>query len=170
MPVFYVETVATSPIREYWKVEAANAEEAAEVYGERGEFLYDEVLGEEEGRTVDTVHPEAALAGFFAGQSIAAEAPAMLAALRKISQGADCFTFNSDADAFRFVDMVAEAVAPILARIDGAAPAPTAQPAAPSVKVGEQCASCGAEEGESHGAQCEARAFAAGAAIKRGEG
>lgn len=55
-----------------------------------------------------------------------AEAPAMLAALRKISQGADCFTFNSDADAFRFVDMVAEAVAPIIARIDGAAPAPTA--------------------------------------------
>ena len=88
------------------------------------------------------------------------EAPAMLAALRNLlplwSSGID-EPWVRDARA-------------ILARIDGAAPAPTAQPAAPSVKVGEQCASCGAEEGESHGAQCEARAFAAGAAIKRGEG
>ncbi|MBK6800385.1 MAG: hypothetical protein IPG83_02540 [Novosphingobium sp.] len=61
-----------------------------------------------------------------ANARLIAAAPAMLSALRKISQGADCFTFNSDADAFRFVDMVAEAVAPILSRIDGA---PTAQPA-----------------------------------------
>jgi len=28
MPIFIVETAATSPIREYWKVEAATAEEA----------------------------------------------------------------------------------------------------------------------------------------------
>ena len=80
-------------------------------------------------------------------------APAMLEALRKISQGADCFTFNSDADAFRFVDMVAEIVAPVLARIDGET----------------VCASCGALEGESHGQKCEARAFAVGASIRRAE-
>lgn len=60
---------------------------------------------------------------------IAAAAPAMLAALRKISQQADGFAFNSDADVFRFVDNVAAIVRPILARIDGT---PTAQAAAPT--------------------------------------
>ena len=57
MPIFIVETTATSPIREYWKVEAATVEEAAETYGDKGEFLYDEVLGEEEDRQVSEVHP-----------------------------------------------------------------------------------------------------------------
>lgn len=185
-----------------------------------------------------------------ANARLIAAAPAMLAALRKISQGADCFTFNSDADVFRFVDMVAEIVAPVLARIDGAAPAttapapvaapgfaahaldtlkdceawfanngdvdgvffddatmldrvreslalatPTAQPAgddpaitaaanlsraalveaagealalqAPISEAGDHCASCGAEEGESHGAQCETRGFALGVDARR---
>lgn len=129
MPIFIVETAAISPIREYWRVEAATAEEAAETYGDKGECLYDEVLGEEEGSQVSEVHPYGALAGFFAAEAARKEAPTMLEALRKISQGADCFTFNSDADTFRFVDMVAEIVAPILSRIDGA---PTAQPSAPS--------------------------------------
>lgn len=57
-----------------------------------------------------------------------AAAPAMLAALGKISQEADSFAFNSDADVFRFVDNVAAIVRPILARIDGTptAPAPGA--------------------------------------------
>lgn len=140
MPIFIVETAATSPIREYWKVEAATVEEAAETYGDKGECLYDEVLGEEEDRQVSEVHPYGALAGFFAAEAARKEAPTMLEALRKISQGADCFTFNSDADVFRFVDMVAEIVAPVLARIDGT---PTAQPAG---AIGE--AGAGAPEGE----------------------
>lgn len=127
MPIFYVETVATSPIREYWKVEAANAEEAAEVYGERGECLYDEVLGEEEGRTVDTVHPEAALASFFARQILTAEAPAMLSALRE---------FLCDQETMQEPyrnEAICERARAILARIDGT---PTAQLAAPISEAG----------------------------------
>jgi hypothetical protein len=124
MPIFYVETVATSPIREYWKVEAANAEEAAEVYGERGECLYDEVLGEEEGRTVDTVHPEAALASFFARQSLAAEAPAMLAALRDTLRDLDAVT-GVDDHGSDTIGCMENRIRAILSRIDG----PTAQPA-----------------------------------------
>ena len=119
MPIFIVETAATSPIREYWRVEAATAEEAAETYGEKGEFLCDEVLGEEEDRQVSEIHTEAALASFFAAEAARKEAPAMLAALRKISQEADSFAFNSDADVFRFVDNVAAIVRPIIARIEG---------------------------------------------------
>lgn len=120
-----------------------------------------------------------------ANARLIAEAPAMLAALRNLlplwSSGID-EPWVSDARA-------------ILSRIDGA---PTAQPAgddpavtaaanlsrtalveaagealalqAPISEAGERCASCGAEEGESHGAQCETRGFAMGAAIKRGEG
>ena len=45
--------------------------------------------------------------------------------------------------------------------------APTAEPAAPISEAGDHCASCGAEEGESHGAQCEARGFAMGAEARR---
>ncbi len=87
-----------------------------------------------------------------------AEAPAMLAALQRAYQA-----LAGDWERTREFDEIGA----ILSRIDGA---PIAEPAAPSGEAGEVCASCGAEEGESHGAQCEARAFAAGAAIKRGEG
>jgi hypothetical protein len=86
------------------------------------------------------------------------EAPAMLAALRHALQA-----LEGDWERTREVDEIRA----ILSRIDGA---PTAQPAAPISEAGDRCASCGAEEGESHGAQCEARGFAMGAAIKRGEG
>lgn len=84
MSIFYVETTAVSPIREYWKVEAETAEEAAEIYGQRGECLYDEVLGEEEDRQVETVHPEADLAKFFVSERARKEAPAMLELLQSV--------------------------------------------------------------------------------------
>lgn len=129
MPIFIVETAATSPIREYWKVEAATAEEAAETYGDKGECLYDEALGEEEGRQVSEVHPYSALAGFFAAEAARKEAPAMLAALRK---AADALEGDIFTDAEECGASVANARAvhgelrAILARIDGT---PTAQPA-----------------------------------------
>lgn len=136
MPIFIVEAVADSPIREFWQIEAGSHQEARAMFsdGHCGKFLWDEVMGEETNRDISEVHTFADLASTIALHNAQQEGPAMLAALRKISQGADCFMFNSDADVFRFVDMVAEAVAPILARIDGAAPAPTAQPA---VAIGE---------------------------------
>jgi len=152
MPIFIVETAAISPIREYWRVEAATAEEAAETYGDKGECLYDEVLGEEEGRQVSEVHPYGALAGFFAAEAARKEVPAMLAALRKFPSDNRA---DNDGNTVAFLVPVAdyEAARAILSRIDGET----------------VCASCGAPEGESHGQKCEARAFAAGASIRRAE-
>ena len=145
MPIFIVETAAISPIREYWRVEAATAEEAAETYGDKGQCLYDEVLGEEDGRQVSEVHTEAALASFFAAEAARKEAPAMLALLRSIGR---------DDDGDGMLDAAGiDRIAAILARIDGET----------------VCASCGAPEGESHGQKCEARAFDVGASIRRAE-
>lgn len=123
MPIFIVETAATSPIREYWKVEAATAEEAAETYGDKGECLYDEVLGEEEGRQVSEVHPYSALAGFFAAEAARKEAPAMLAALRALLHQCEYIASESP-EAMQHPDLLSARA--ILARIEGAAPAPTA--------------------------------------------
>lgn len=125
MPIFIVETAATSPIREYWRVEAATAEEAAETYGEKGECLYDEVLGEEEGRQVSEVHAEAALASFFAAEAARKEAPAMLAALR---HNVEALTILRDAaPVYRPIEGLAkidiqrsiDATRAIIARIEG---------------------------------------------------
>ena len=120
-----------------------------------------------------------------------AEAPAMLAALRKFTSDNRA---DNDGNTVAFLVPVAdyEAARAILARIDGA---PTAQPAGddpaitaaanlsraglvkaagealalqdPISEAGDHCASCGAEEGESHGAQCETRGFAVGVDARR---
>lgn len=148
MPIFIVETAATSPIREYWRVEAATAEEAAETYGEKGECLYDEVLGEEEGRQVSEVHAEAALASFFAAEAARKEAPAMLAALRAVVALAELHIAErsktpEEESEFLSCAYLVNARA-LLARIDGT---PTAQPAAPTASAAEPtaicCTSCG---------------------------
>ena len=121
MAKFIIETTADSPIREFWQVEADSPEAARAMFedGNCGSFLWDEVIGEETGREIQEVHAFANLAGTIALNNAQREAPAMLAALRKISQQADSFAFDSDADVFRFVDNVAAIVRPILARIEG---------------------------------------------------
>lgn len=126
-----------------------------------------------------------------ANARLIAEAPAMLAALRETLRDLDAVT-GIDDHGSDTIGCIENRIRAILSRIDGA---PTAQPAgddpaitaaanlsraalveaagealalqAPSGEAGERCASCGAEEGESHGAQCEARAFAAGADARR---
>ena len=77
-------------------------------------------------------------------------APAMLEALRSCAA-----FFASDPNKAKdgWMADTARGVAAILARIDGET----------------VCASCGAPEGGSHGQKCEARAFAAGASIRRAE-
>jgi len=73
-------------------------------------------------------------------------APAMVEALRWIK---DEYCEGGMLDGTE----IEERICAILARIDGET----------------VCASCGAPEGESHGQKCEARAFAAGASIRRAE-
>ena len=127
--------------------------------------------------------------------SAAAEAletfPAMLAALRETLRDLDAVT-GVDDHGSDTIGCMENRIRAILSRIDGA---PTAQLAgddpaitaaanlsraglveaagealalqAPISEAGDHCASCGAEEGESHGAQCEARGFAMGADARR---
>lgn len=125
------------------------------------------------------------------------EAPAMLAALRDLmafapKQSSEWFRNSLSGQHLAPEAELWECAAAILARIDGT---PTAQPAgndpaitaaanlsraalveaagealalqAPISEAGDHCASCGAEEGESHGAQCETRGFAVGVDARR---
>lgn len=93
-----------------------------------------------------------------ANARLIAEAPAMLEALREARR------MLVEDEGYKTYNPRIREFDAILARIDGT---PTAQPAGAIGEAGERCASCGAEEGESHGAQCEARAFAAGADARR---
>jgi len=78
---------ARASIREFWRVEA-ESEEAACGKIEEGsgdaEFLFDETLGDEDERAVDTVHPGDTLDGQLFRRKVEAAAPAMLAALEKL--------------------------------------------------------------------------------------
>lgn len=87
MPKFIIETTAESPIREFWQVEAANADAAREAFedGNVGEFLWDEVTGEETDREVSEVHAFADMAGTIKLDRAMKEAPAMVEALREVT-------------------------------------------------------------------------------------
>ena len=196
MPLFIIETTAESPIREFWQVEAESAQQARDKFeaGQVGAFLWDEVMGDETEREVAQVHPRADLAGTISLHNAQQEAPAMLAALRNLLSDMEtvgCIDFY-DQDLCQGVGGAVSDARAILSRIDGA---PTAQPAgddpaitaaanlsraalveaagealalqAPISEAGDHCASCGAEEGESHGAQCETRGFAVGVDARR---
>lgn len=147
------------------------------------------VIEEGTGRNVAVAYDEA-------DAPLIAEAPAMLAALRNLTEAAASLIDYHDDDETEAA--IADARA-ILFRIDGAPTAqlagddpaitaaanlsraglveaagealalqaPIAEPASPISEAGDHCASCGAEEGESHGAQCEARGFAMGADARR---
>lgn len=131
MPIFIVETVADSPIREFWQIEAGSHQEARAMFsdGHCGKFLWDEVTGEETNRDISEVHTFADLASTIALHNAQQEGPAMLAALRK---AADALEGDIFTDAEECGASVANARAvlgelrSIIARIDGAAPAPTA--------------------------------------------
>lgn len=96
-----------------------------------------------------------------------AELPAMVEALRAIlphaQEEADALCdVQSGEDEEAFADTVqakCNRAAAILSRIDGAGDSPNQDETA--------CASCGAPEGESHKARCEARGFAIGAQARR---
>lgn len=84
MTIYIVETTARASIREFWRVEADSEEAAREAIGDVGtpaEFLFDETLGDGDGREVDTVHPGDMLDGQLERRKVEAAAPAMLAAL-----------------------------------------------------------------------------------------
>ncbi len=164
--------------------------------GQVGAFLWDEVMGDETEREVAQVHPRADLAGTISLHNAQQEAPAMLAALRDAMEELQAWRSKYHPIQWPDKPVVHTAtrdkIRAILSRIDGA---PTAQPAgddpavtaaanlsrtalveaagealalqAPISEAGDRCASCGAEEGESHGAQCEARGFAMGADARR---
>jgi hypothetical protein len=87
MQTYIVETVARASIREFWRVEAENEDEARESI-EHGDgpahvFLFDEVLGDEEERSVAGAHPSDFLAGSLDLRRAQSAAPAMLAALQE---------------------------------------------------------------------------------------
>lgn len=91
MPKFIIEATADAVIREFWQVEAATAEDAVDQFNNDtpGALLWDEVIGEETGRAVSQVHGPDDLAGTVALHNAQRAAPAMLAALKAISENED---------------------------------------------------------------------------------
>lgn len=108
MPTFIIETTAESPIREFWKVEADSSEAAHAAFdeGEVGEFLWDEVTGDETEREVKEVHRFADMAGTVAIDVAQKAAPAMLAALQGAIEWVE-FTGIADSDPQEYLAMVA---------------------------------------------------------------
>lgn len=125
MPIFIVETVADSPIREFWQIEAGSHQEARAMFSDShcGKFLWDEVTGDETNRDISEVHTFADLASTIALHNAQQEAPAMLAALRALLHQCEYIASESP-EAMQHPDLLSARA--ILARIDGAAPAPTA--------------------------------------------
>lgn len=90
MPAFIIETTAESPIREFWKVQADNAEAAEAGFEDKsnvGEFLWDEVTGDETDREVSGVHAFVDMAGTVAMNALREAAPAMLEILKELAWG-----------------------------------------------------------------------------------
>lgn len=93
--LYIVETVATASIREFWRVDAEGESEARAVIegdasAELAEFIFDEVLGDEEGREVRVVHSGDDAAGLLALHRAerAAAAPAASATIRTCTDAA----------------------------------------------------------------------------------
>lgn len=93
MPMFTVETVARASIREFWLIDAPDELTARESFGQ-GDCAYDEVLGDEEDRTVDTIHAD----GGKLGNMLAVKQPDMLRLLRAVL--GVCDMSNPDHEAF----------------------------------------------------------------------
>lgn len=194
MPLFIIETTAESPIREFWQVEAANAREARDKFdnGEVGAFLWDEVTWDETEREVSLVHGPEDLASTVAIHRAQQAAPAMLAALQELVAWHD--NPNAPDPGVWLGEVLACHVRPAIAAATGAPTDETGaddsavlaaanlsraglidaagEALALAIPTGETetaCASCGAPEGESHGARCEARGFANGVAAATGE-
>jgi hypothetical protein len=139
MAQFIVETSADAPIREFWQVEAENGFQAREnfdalVSSGAAVFLFDEVAGEEQGRAVDDVHPIETFAGIIGKLNAEREAPAMLAALRRVAgvmamTDPESPTFaDSGADCIDALLADCAEIPAILARINGEAPTADAPP------------------------------------------
>lgn len=87
MPKFIIETVATASIREFWTVEADNETDARNMLDDGdAELLFDEVVGDEEDRSVVTISPADHFAQMVQEHHARQAAPAMLAALQELAE------------------------------------------------------------------------------------